>query len=314
MTADDKRQALRAAAQWLARRAGAPDDVALQHAWRLWHTANPTHRWAWQRVENLQAQLGQLPSTAAYHALDHAPAAVPELSRRALLKGIVVAGGVGSLAWSGYRQAPLWLADQRTVVGERRSLELADGTRLTLNTATAVNIQFDTQLRLITLLAGEIQIQTGKDPRPFIVRTAEGEMQALGTRFDVRQNDTQTFLTVAEHAVQVRLSNGQQRLVSAGQAVDFDLRRISPLQVATPGSDEWAQGRLLVDAWPLQRLLGELSRYRVGYLGCAPDVGSLLLSGAFPLDDIDAALAAVARALPVRIVHRTRYWTRLQKA
>jgi transmembrane sensor len=310
--ADDKRQALRAAAQWLAQRAGAPNDAAVLHAWQQWHRQSPTHRWAWQRVENLQAQLGNLPSTA-YQVLDQAPATAAHLGRRSLLKGLVLAAGVGGLGWSGYRQAPLWLADQRTAVGERRTLQLADGTRLTLNTSTAVDIDFSSRLRLITLRSGEIQVQTGKDPRPFIVRSAQGEMQALGTRFDVRQLDGNTALSVAEHAVEIRLRDGRAQRINAGQAMTFGADQFGPLQAAAPGGDDWVQGHLLVDAWPLQRLLAELSRYRLGYLGCSDDAGALRLSGAFPLDDIEAALAAVARALPVVVIRRTRYWTQVVK-
>lgn len=313
MTGEDKRQALRAAAQWLARRAGAPDDSALHHAWHQWCLENPTHQWAWQRVERLQAQLGKLPGDVACQVLDHSSARLPELNRRALLKGIVLIGGVSGLGWSGYRQAPLWLADQRTTVGERRSLQLADGTRLVLNTSTAVDIEFSAQLRLITLRAGEIQVQTGKDPRPFVVRSAQGDMQALGTRFDVRQLDAGTALSVSEHAVQIRLADGRTQRVNAGQATTFSQREFGTLQAAVPGSEDWIKGYLLVDAWPLHRLLGELSRYRVGYLGCSGEVRNLLLSGAFPLDDIDMALAAVARALPVEMIQRTRYWTRVIK-
>ena len=313
MTLDDKRQALCAAAQWLARRAGAPDDVALEQAFRQWHLDSPTHRWAWQRVENLQTQLGQLPGAVAYQTLDHGPSAGPTLNRRTLLKGLIMVGGVGGLGWSGYRQAPLWLADLRTNVGERRSVQLADGTRLVLNTATAVDIEFTGQLRLITLRVGEIQVQTGQDPRPFVVRSAQGDMQALGTRFDVRQNDGSTTLSVSEHAVQIRLGDGRTQLVNSGQATTFHRGDFGPLHAAAPGIEEWVQGRLLVDAWPLRQVLAELSRYRVGYLGCADDVSHLLLSGASPLDDLDAALAAVSRALPVAVVRRTRYWTRVVK-
>jgi len=311
VTADDKRQALRAAAQWLARRAGAPDDTALHYAWHQWCMETPTNQWAWQRVERLQSQLSKLPGGMAYQALDHAPAVLPQLSRRSLLKGIVLIGGVGGLGWSGYRQAPLWLADQRTAVGERHTLQLADGTRLTLNTSTAVDIEFSAQLRLIKLRSGEIQVQTGKDPRPFVVRSAQGDMQALGTRFDVRQRDASTSLSVSEHAVQIRLADGRTQRINAGQAMNFSQRDFGPLQATAPGSEHWVEGFLLIDAWPLHRLLGELSRYRVGYLGCSDEVGNLLVSGAFPLDDIDMALAAIARALPVEIVRRTRYWTRV---
>ncbi|WP_078473862.1 sigma factor [Pseudomonas sp. MF4836] len=72
--------------------------------------------------------------------------------------------------------------------------------------------------------------------------------------------------------------------------------------------------RVMIDGWRLERLVDELQRYRGGYLGCAPQVADLRVSGAFPLDDIDQALEAIAQALPVQIVRHTRYWTRLVAA
>lgn len=311
---DPQRQALSAAAQWVARLAAAPGDAELQQAFRAWHQQSPQHQWAWQRVEQLQAQLSGLPASLACNVLDKTTAH-SLLDRRSLLKGLVLAVGAGGLGWSGYRQAPLWMADQRTAVGERRSLQLADGSRLILNTDSAVDIAYNPELRLLVLHAGEILVDTGKDPRPFIVRSAQGEMRALGTRFSVRQAEGLTCLSVMQHGVAVRPGLRQaETVVMAGQAVGFDAEQLLTRRALEAGEGEWAQGRLLIDDWRLDRLVGELQRYRHGYLGCAPQVAHLRVSGAYSLDDIDQALAAIARALPVRIVQRTRYWTRLSAA
>ncbi|MCK9815268.1 iron dicitrate transport regulator FecR [Pseudomonas chlororaphis] len=310
MAPDPQRQALSAAAHWLARLAAAPGDPELQQAFRAWHQQNPQHQWAWQRVEQLQAQLGSLPPTLAGKVLDPA-----RLDRRTVLKGLGLGVGASWLGWSGYRQAPVWLADQRTAVGERRTLQLADGSRLSLDTDSAVDIRYSPEVRLLTLRAGAILIETAQDPRPFIVRSAEGDLRALGTRFSVRQDDGLTTLSVLQHAVAVRPSHQSgETVVNAGQAVTFDSQHLLTRSDIEPGAGEWSQGRLLVDGWRLDHLLAELQRYRHGYLGCDPQVAHLRVSGAYPLDDSERALAAIARALPVRIVQRTRFWTRLVAA
>lgn len=309
MTHDQQRDALRLAAQWLARLAANPEDPAVHLALQQWQQADPAHHWAWQRVEQMQSQLQRLPGEFACRVLDSAPA---HLDRRVLLKSLVLLAGVGALGWNGYRQAPLWLADQRTAIGERRTLNLADGTRLVLNTATAVDIRFTAELRLIHLQAGEILLHTGVDPRPLWVRTAQGRLHALGTRFSVRQLDGSTRLEVQEHAVAVTPTRlGTEQVVSAGQGMAFTDSAFGPLQALEPDSGEWVNGRLLSNGWPLQRLLAELGRYRSGYLGWSDEVAALPISGAFALDDLDMALAAISRALPVRVIQRTRYWTRV---
>jgi hypothetical protein len=75
-----------------------------------------------------------------------------------------------------------------TASGQRRSFTLDDGSRLGLNSHSAVDLLFDADQRLLVLRRGELLIQVAPDPhRPLRVRTAQGQVQALGTRFLVSQ-------------------------------------------------------------------------------------------------------------------------------
>lgn len=304
-------QALSLAAHWFARLGAAPGDALVQRQWQAWHDENPLHQWAWQRVGLLQTQLGNAKGALGYQVLERAGRGVAVSGRRGLLKGLVLGVGVGALGWAGYRQAPVLLADLRTGTGERLTHTLDDGTTLVLNTASAVDIAYTAQTRLIVLRAGEIFIATAKDPRPFIVRSVQGAMQALGTRFSVRQQDGFTQLGVFEHAVAVRPQAGENVVIPSGQAVSFNTQAPFDPHPLDPSADAWINGRLVVDGWRLDRLIGELQRYRSGYLGCAPEVAHLRVSGSYPLDDIDLALSAIARSLPVKVERRTDWWVRL---
>lgn len=312
MALDPQRQALSAAAQWVARLAADPGDAQLHAAWLIWREESPLNQWAWQRVENLQHQLQRLPGALTLNVMETAADQSLRFGRRALLKGLVIGAGASAIGWSGYRQAPQWMADQRTTTGERLSVRLEDGSRLSLNTASAVDIRYNAEQRLLILRNGEIQVETAPDPRPFLVRSAQVEMRALGTRFDVRQSDGVTALSVLQHAVAVRLgAEPAETVVTAGQTVTFDSQRMLSLRPNEPGEGAWAQGRLIVDNWRLDRLVAELARYRQGYLGCATEIGHLPVSGAYSLDDIDLTLNALTHALPVRLASHTRYWTTL---
>lgn len=305
----EQRLALRDAAQWHARLGAAPDCRSTLQQWQLWHQQNVLHQWAWQRLENLQAELHGLPGPLARRAIGGSVQA----TRRTLLKGLVLCLGVSGLAWTGYRQTPIWLADQRTATGERRSLTLPDGTRLTLNTASAVDIRFDAEQRLIILRAGEILVETAKDSRPFKVRSAHGEMRSLGTRFNVRQHEDRTALSVLEHAVAVRNAPGGEEVrVESGMGLDFATGALAAPHPIDTDQSAWSQGRLVIDDWRLDRTLAELQRYRPGVIACADEVAGLRLSGAYPLDDTDRALTAIVQALPVRIETRTRYWVSIK--
>ncbi|NIF29933.1 DUF4880 domain-containing protein [Pantoea sp. Tr-811] len=310
MTPAQQRQALRDAAQWHARLSAGEDTQATHQHWLAWYEGAPVHQWAWQRLQAFHAELRSVPASVAQRTLATAPVLA---GRRTVLKGLVLGMGLSGLAWTGYRQTPLWLADVRTGTGERRILQLEDGTRLILNTASAVDIRYDREQRLIILRAGEIMLTTGKDPRPLSVRSQQGEMRALGTRFAVRQLQGQTELDVLEHAVAVRnRADAQPLRVEAGMSLRFGPGPLPAPQALDVNRSEWVNGRLVIDNWPLAQVLEELQRYRPGFIECASDVAQLRLSGAFPLDDTTRALDAIAQALPVRIETRTRFWVRVR--
>ncbi|WP_442113432.1 FecR domain-containing protein [Pseudomonas sp. NUPR-001] len=310
MITAEQRQALSEAADWYARQNVPGHNPQLRVQWQHWKQCSEVNAWAWQRVERLQAQLGGVDGALAGEVLARATRA--PLDRRTLLRCLLLGVGAGALGLGGYQQAPVWLADARTERGQRRTLTLADGSRVTLNTSSAVDVQFDAQMRCVVMRQGEVLIETAKDSRPFYVRSAEGQMQALGTRFIVRQHPGITDLAVLEHAVAVTTggTHAKQR-IEAGQGVRFDQQGIVDLRVLRSGEGEWVKGHLLIDGWRLDRLLAELGRYRPGYLGCAEEVAHLQLSGSFPLDNTDQALAAIARAVPVDIRQHTRFWTRV---
>ena len=315
VTNDAQRQALRHAAQWFAQLSANPDDPALRAQWQRWHCESAEHDWAWQRLTDLQARLGSMPQQLAWDVMEKSTLRESGSNRRTLLKGLLLGAGAGSLAWQGYGVAPKWMADLKTRTGEQRREALADGTLLVLDTDTALDVVFNTSTRLLILRAGEVHVTTGHDSRPFLVRSAQGELRALGTRFAVRQLDGLTRLGVYQHAVAVRPEQAADEVViEQGQTVTFDHQRLLVTQALESGEEAWIQGRLVVEGWKLGTLVKELQRYYPGYLGCATEVSHFRVSGSYSLGDIELTLNTIARSLPVRIQQRTRYWTRILPA
>lgn len=277
--------------------------------WRAWLAADPRHVQAWERIEQLQQRLGQAPAALAATTLEQA-----RQKRRAALKMLAVLLGVGAVGWRGYQTSPL-SADFASRVGQRRQLTLTDGSRLVLDTDTQVDVRFDAEQRLIILRQGEILIETAKDSRPLSVQSAEGRILALGTRFTVRQDNGATQVNVEAHAVKVypRLTPGLGVRVDEGQALTFVTDNVGPVRPASPQASAWARGLLVVVDWTLRDVLAELARYRHGYLGCAPEVADLRLSGTFLLEDSEAVLANLEDSLPVQVRRLTRYWVRIER-
>ncbi|USX18613.1 sigma-70 family RNA polymerase sigma factor [Oxalobacteraceae bacterium OTU3REALA1] len=269
-----------------------------------------------QVFEDVSARLRELDGAAAYRALS--PMAADRRKTMALLLGIGMAGAAGALA---FRSEPCQrlAADMHTGVGERRAWTLSDGTRLMLNTASAVNVEFDERRRLLKLVAGEIMIVTGHAEagveRPFLVQTADGRVQALGTAFTVRRHAGQTEVSVQKGAVQATPADapGAARMLRAGEQTTFSSTQIEAPTPASTGSAAWTMGAIVADNMRLADFLAELGRHRHGVLRCDPAVADLRFSGVFPLKDTDAILSMLPNSLPVRISSRTAYWVTVER-
>lgn len=311
MSATPDTAVLEEAAGWLVRFQSETLSAADRAAFERWRGRSAAHAAAWARVEDMLRSFGQVPPDLGARTLRQ----LERPGRRQALRSGAGLLLLGPAAWLAWRELPWheWSADARTATGEQRRMQLADGTRLLLNTATAVNIQYTAEQRVIWLRAGEILLTTGKDPapvhRPFIVRTAQGSVQALGTRFMVRDERDGIRVAVFEGAVAIRpAASDAQRVLRAGQQTVFDAQRIEPESAVDTALVSWEDGMLAARNWRLADLVAELARYRRGFLRCDPAVAELRVSGAFPLNDIDAGLRLLEKTLPVRIQRMTPYW------
>jgi len=318
MTPETKRgarevRAIKEAATWYARLGSEAAAAEDRHAWRLWLNSDAAHRAAWDKVEQVCRQMGGLPGSIARPTL--APA---QASRRAVLRGFGLVAGAGAASWLGWRELPWtgWPADYRSAVGEQRIIQLADGSSMLMDTHTAVDISFDAQARIVDLRSGAILVSTYPDPvatpRPFLVRTRQGTATALGTRYTVKTEDDWTRVAVLEKSVRIEPAQGHGAVVlHAGEQARFNHDTVEATQMNDITTASWATGNLVALDMPLGELAAELGRYRRGGLGCDADVAHLLVSGSFPLDNTDQALAALTQGFPVKTARVLGYWTRL---
>ncbi|WP_051362197.1 FecR domain-containing protein [Solimonas soli] len=309
------RRAAREAAAWLLRlQAGA--DAATLAACARWRAAHADHERAWQRALELQASLGRIPAALGMRALDRGV----RHERRRIVKTLALLIVVGPAGWAASRALPwrAWTADYRSAVGEIRELRLADGSRLTLNTASAATAAFDDALRLLRLVEGEILVETAGaagETRPFVVATPQGHLRALGTRFTVRRLGDATRLAVFDGAVEIRsVAARVRRRVEAHEAVSFTEDEIGAVVAADERSAGWRAGVLYADRMRLADFAAELDRYRHGVLRCDSAIAELRISGAFQLRDPERVLAVLGATLPVRVVYRSRWWATLEPA
>lgn len=316
MSARQADEANRAAVDWLLRLESAQAGSAGQQAFEHWLNADPEHAHAWQRVNTLLST----PLSALHEAERRSPGqlkvasdslrSLPSPSRRravggglALLLGVVTAGVT-------QRITPLGglLADQRTATGERRTLTLADGSRLSLDARTVVDILFDGLQRRVLLHQGAVQVDVAKDAsRPFIVDSGDGTVRALGTQFMVRKDDGGSLASVQQHSVLLTNRAGRRQTIEAGQVFAFTEQGIDPQTPSWRSRVDWVEGRIDVRDEPLGQLIEALRPYRAGLLRVSPQAAQLRVYGVFALDDSDRTLRSLAETLPVQ-VNRHGFW------
>jgi transmembrane sensor len=313
--------ALEQAAEWYARLRDGAAGERERTDWQRWLRAAEEHPIAWRYVEDISRgfePLRNMPdSRQVANSLCVAQARL--LTRRRALAALAGVGLLGSLGWLGRHEIlpdvlMAWTAGYRTGTGEQRDLRLADGSRVWLNTASAIDIDFNAHERRIALVAGEIFIDTAHDAkRPFLVDTAQGRLRALGTRFNVRREGGELHLTVYEGGVEIRTTGGASALLFAGRQAHFTGDAVAPAAPADMAREAWTRGALVADGLTLREVVEELRRYRKGHLGVADEVAGLRVYGNFPIHDTDRVLRMLVSALPIRIERPFSWWTRIER-
>ncbi|TXM68672.1 DUF4880 domain-containing protein [Methylobacterium sp. WL69] len=284
-----------AAAGWVAR-LSSPDATQTDHdAFDLWRAADPAHGAAYAEMEALWHRLGHVPDPRRRRGVPKklAGLAVVAVLSAAFAHGLGLLDRLRSDLWSG--------------VGEIAHATLADGSRIALNTDTAVALRFSATERGVELLRGEAFFDVVSDPRrPFVVRGDGLSVRAVGTRFFVRADGTDRPVGVAEGRVDVAAS-GRHRLISAGEVV----RREDDASLAVVGADvdrtlAWRDGRLIFSGERLSVVLAELERYRHGRIVLLDArAGERRVTGAFDPQNTDDALAAIGATMGVRLTRLT---------
>ena len=286
--------------------------------WQAWLAQDAAHARVWQRVEALskpfQTLAETVPASLARETLDQVKHSGRRQALRLLgLGGSVIATGLllrYSLPWQVWRhEYALAHAAYRTRLGERLQFKLADGTMLTLNTASMVDVEYNEHLRRIVLHQGEIHVASAHDnsakARPLVVDTPTARITALGTRFTVRSDLQSGHVAVFEGSVQVAPEETAALLVKAGQQVRFTTGQVTQDGAAELAREAWSVGKLVADNIALSAFVEELSRYTPITITVSPDAAQLRLVSVYsianPVSDVPMILTALEHALPVHI-------------
>lgn len=243
--------------------------------------------------------------------------------RRARTRWIALAASVVVMCggWIGYAR---WFptADLRTAIGELRSVSLADGSVVVLNTNSEVIVQWNRHERRLQLLKGEARFQVAKhQSRPFVVVTSEATVRAIGTIFNVRAEQSSTEVAVLEGRVKVSELAGSggpapvrdatppaNRIPAAPPAASGSVELTAGQRAAvsshaielnegptTESVSAWTERRLIFRDQPLAEVVSEFNRYRAAPIIIdSRTLAQLRINGVFDLND-PYSLAAYLR-------------------
>jgi len=303
------------AIDWLVKLRFDEPSARTERQFQQWLASHPHNALAWQRVSTLSDELAGLPSDLSRRTLEGSRR--QQISRRDHLKLLAVLAVGGSLGWAAREPLglPALLADSSTATGERRDVQGSDGSRIQLNTASAIDLRYSADQRLLTLIRGELTLDSNaNDKRPFIIDTQLGALSTHDGQLLLRENAQGLLLAVRRGEVTLMPHSAPLRQVYPGQVLQ--LAASGAIQPALVHGDPWGwtDGVLSVQQMPLSEFTAELSRYRPGLLRCAPEVADLKVSGTYQLADTEQILQLLARSLPLRIDYRTRYWVSIGAA
>ncbi|MBN8737120.1 MAG: FecR domain-containing protein [Xanthomonadales bacterium] len=341
---DDHRQIEREAALWLARRDAGGWGDRQQAALEAWLAHATSHRVAFLRLEAAWQQTARLKILAAgaarndipargtwldspYFAplADHIPTVVPARARNlrrtprtrrwpllatvaASLLAVVIA--MGSLAWRDAHRVDR--GEWQTALGAQQVVHLVDGSTATLGSNTHLRVALSRHERDLYLPKGEAYFDVAHDPaRPFVVHAAGYRVTAVGTRFDVRRDDSGKLRVVVTRGL-VRLQSSSDpaqapAMLPAGSIATVDGGNVLVQGVSPDAALErlsWRNGYAVFHGTPLAEAVEEFNRYNAHKIVIAdPSLDALRVGGNFRLDNSAAFVRLVREVFPVRAEH-----------
>ncbi len=218
------------------------------------------------------------------------------------------------------------LSDYHTGTGEFLDVPLSDGSRLLMNTNSAVSVSFNDDNRQIKLHHGQVRFTVAKDQqRPFEVNSGDLTLRALGTVFDVSSlKADESTVIVQEHAVSARIraaensASGLEKHIKVheGQRLKYQkgLALQEPEVVALEQATAWQHHQLVLNDRPLSELITELNRYRNGRIFLSDaDLQNQRISGVFSLDHPDNTLKTLQTALGLKQTRLGAWWVVLYR-
>jgi transmembrane sensor len=223
--------------------------------------------------------------------------------RRLLILGSALAAGLAGVAI-------LMTGPQRygTTLGEVKEVPLSDGSRITMNTLTTVEVAMHAKLREVTLTQGEAWFKVAHDSaKPFIVSAGRIEVRAVGTAFSVRRRDEGVEIQVTEGSIDTWTVGEESRRTHVVAGYKAYVSEYEPTTHSMPATDierslAWRTGQIVLDGETLDQAAARFNRYNARKLVIVdPALAREKLVGQFRATSPSTFADAVATTLGAKV-------------
>lgn len=196
-----------------------------------------------------------------------------------------------------------------TAKGEKRSVSLADGSRVDMNAGTRLTVTLARNSRSLSLDEGQAVFDVTHDAdRPFTIAVGDRMVRVVGTQFDVRRRDGKLSVTVARGAVEVLPQDGgigKAYRLRPGQRLDYtEGTEQARVMAAEPAEVlAWRSGRMVYREQSLADVVADLNQQWATPIRIDdPTLAATPVSGVLILDSQDAVIRRLALLVPIRAV------------
>ncbi len=292
-----------AAAYWDARLRNPNCRDEERAAFRRWIAEDPLHAEVYEQLQRSVSALRSAAHRPEIRALrDSALARRHDVTLRTaalaavlLLAAVTLPVGLGLLGGSPGAREPaaadqLFAEDYSTAIGQRSGITLEDGSVVTLNTDSRIQVSYSDDERLIKLLRGQALFEVAHDAdRPFAVLAGDQRVVALGTTFDVRLNDRDVEVVLVEGKVEIVDVQGTRqasaKLVQLESGERLVARAAAPpviTRIDTGKATSWREGHVSFEDAPLIQAIAEMNRYsKIQIQANDPELAEYRVNGVF---------------------------------
>lgn len=198
----------------------------------------------------------------------------------------------------------------QTALGEQRSVVLSDGSVVTLNTSSVIEVHMAKRHRTVALLSGEALFEVAHDPsRPFDVAAGNTTVRAVGTQFNVDRRSDSTTITVVEGNVAVftgikdaQGATAELPLAAREQLTVRPRAALHPMPANLGSATAWTQRKLVFEHRALGEVAEEFNRYNIERIEIdSPELRNEEITGVFEANNPESFMSFLAKLPDVRI-------------